>query len=82
MPNTEPHTPSTPSPTASDPETTHNPHPFGNDRPNFVPAGFVFPDASKGAGAAQPPGAVQGSPTVDGFVGGFATMQHPESGGA
>lgn len=58
-------------------------HPFGADAGHtvFVPAGFQFPDASQSAGAAQPVGAVQGTPVVDSVDGRIVTMQHPESGG-
>ena len=82
MPNTEPHTPSFPSPAANDPQTTHNTHPFGaGPNPMFVPAGFVFPDVSKSAGAAQPVGAVQGAPVIEGALGGYATLDHTKQGG-
>jgi len=81
MANTEPHTQRAERREPSEPRSTHNTHPFGaGPNPLFVPAGFVFPDASKSAGAAQPVGAVQGAPTVEGTLGSYATMDHTQGG--
>lgn len=52
-------------------------HPFGEGPHDvFVPPGFVFPDVSKSPGAAQPDGAVQGSPAVDEVSGRIITIDH------